>query len=251
MPVSQEAKDLITKVVLVVVLLGAIGGMVAYFVGGGTKTKVKGEIPMICTNPECKAEYLLAVDEFRKLPEHEPLNNWSPPTGNRHATYANISPGAYSFKLRACNDEGVWNEAGPTFSFTIIPPFWSTWWFRLAAVTVLLATIVTAFRIRMRSVHAQKRRLEVLVEARTRELAESRDQLQERREGKQKDFGVVEEQIRVMLRNQKLRERTQSYYDEIKERAGVEIDTEAIERVASRLPEPSPGEERARRLYGH
>jgi ligand-binding sensor domain-containing protein/two-component sensor histidine kinase len=53
--------------------------------------------------------------------------------GTRHeAFYNNLDPKDYRFRVQACNNDGVWNEAGATFALILLPHFWQTWWFKLA-----------------------------------------------------------------------------------------------------------------------
>ena len=47
----------------------------------------------------------------------------------KNADYLNLKPGSYTFKVISSNDEGIWNKNPVEFSFTILPPFWQTWWF--------------------------------------------------------------------------------------------------------------------------
>ena len=66
--------------------------------------------------------------------------NWSPLTTNSGAPYGNLPQGTYTFKVKAMNNEGYWsNEL--TYTFSIRPPWWKTWWFRIPAITALLAII--------------------------------------------------------------------------------------------------------------
>ena len=44
------------------------------------------------------------------------------------ATYTNLKPGDYIFKVKGSNNDGLWNEKGAAFYFTINPPWWITWW---------------------------------------------------------------------------------------------------------------------------
>ena len=46
----------------------------------------------------------------------------------RNATYTNLSPGEYIFRVVASNRDGVWNEEGASLKIIISPPFWATWW---------------------------------------------------------------------------------------------------------------------------
>jgi peptidyl-prolyl cis-trans isomerase C len=66
-------------------------------------------------------------------------------------------------------------------------------------------------------------------------------QLQERREGEPKPFDQVKEQIRAVMRNKMLRERTESHYAQLKEKANLQIDDAAAQRAAQKIPESSPG----------
>jgi hypothetical protein len=48
----------------------------------------------------------------------------------RFATYTNLDPGKYVFRVKAANKDGIWNDNAATLEITIQPPFWKTWWFR-------------------------------------------------------------------------------------------------------------------------
>ena len=51
--------------------------------------------------------------------------------GNRRVAYFDeLRPGKHTFRVRACNSDGVWNEAGASLAFTVLPLFWQTAWFR-------------------------------------------------------------------------------------------------------------------------
>lgn len=66
-------------------------------------------------------------------------------------------------------------------------------------------------------------------------------QLEERRDGEQKPFDQVKEQIRATLRNESMQAKTKEFYDQLKAGANVQIDEVVLERVAKSIPEPSPG----------
>ena len=97
-------------------------------------------------------------------------DDWSPPVKETFATYPGIPPGNYTFKVKACNNDGIWNENPATFSFTITPPFWRTWWFyTLCAIAVMLG-IYSFVMIRIRNLQRAKRILEEQVKLRTKQL---------------------------------------------------------------------------------
>ena len=54
--------------------------------------------------------------------------DWVDAGTQRNATYTNLSPGEYIFRVIACNRDGVWNEEGASLKIIIFPPFWATWW---------------------------------------------------------------------------------------------------------------------------
>jgi signal transduction histidine kinase len=59
--------------------------------------------------------------------------------GNRRAAYYHeLPPRDYVFRVRAANNDGLWNEAGASLAFTVLPYYWQTWWFRLGLALVLV-----------------------------------------------------------------------------------------------------------------
>ena len=55
--------------------------------------------------------------------------NWGEPTTERSAPYSYLPPGDYTFRVMACNNDGLWNERGAALEFTVLPAFYQTWWF--------------------------------------------------------------------------------------------------------------------------
>jgi signal transduction histidine kinase/ligand-binding sensor domain-containing protein len=94
--------------------------------------------------------------------------------GHRHsATYTNLNPGKYVFKVRKLNNEGQWSLEIASIQLIITPPFWMTWWFRLAALTVIAGVILLIYRLRVRAIKAQGVRLQQLVNEKTSQLLQS------------------------------------------------------------------------------
>ena len=68
----------------------------------------------------------------------EPFDkDWYEATEKNSATYSNLSPGDYTFYLKARNSDGVWTQKPIQYSFTITPPLWGTWWFYLIVIVVI------------------------------------------------------------------------------------------------------------------
>lgn len=95
----------------------------------------------------------------------------------RTATYTNLKGGDYTFRVKASNHDGVWNEEGIALKVRIIPPFWETWWFRGASVGALVACIIIGIRLRERGIKRQNLLLEAMVAERTSALKVSNEQL--------------------------------------------------------------------------
>jgi len=104
---------------------------------------------------------------------------WSPATAQRFKEYTNLPPGTYTFRLRARTAGGVWREASRRYSFTILEPFWATWWFRAAVLLFVTAMIALIYKVRTAHIRTRNRELEEVVATRTRELAEYSRSLEE------------------------------------------------------------------------
>jgi ligand-binding sensor domain-containing protein len=84
-------------------------------------------------------------------------NEWSPPLTDREATFSNLPPGDYTFKVMACNEYNVWNVVPASFSFTIESPIWQRWWARVAGLIVLISIVVMIFQWRIKRIKAKNR----------------------------------------------------------------------------------------------
>lgn len=70
----------------------------------------------------------------------------------RSATFTGLAPGRYVFQVKGANPDGVWNETGASLRITVLPPFWATWWFRIAGTLVLGGLAFLAGRRRVANV---------------------------------------------------------------------------------------------------
>lgn len=69
-------------------------------------------------------------------------DEWNNIGTQRKATYTNLHPGNYVLKVRASNNDGIWNDVGATMNIIIIPPFWQTWWAKTFYILVLIGLII-------------------------------------------------------------------------------------------------------------
>jgi signal transduction histidine kinase/ligand-binding sensor domain-containing protein len=88
---------------------------------------------------------------------------WVDADTRRVAYYTNISPGSYTFRVKASNNDGVWSTQDASIQITIIPPFWRTWWF--VALVVLASVLVVAGIVAGAAILVHKRRISHLQRA--------------------------------------------------------------------------------------
>jgi signal transduction histidine kinase len=100
---------------------------------------------------------------------------WVEAGRQRQVTYTHLSPGDYTFRVVACNNDGVWNEAGASLPIEIKPHFYQTNLFIGLVASGSLLTAFSVFWIRRQNAKRQMARLEALVEERTRELKTAKD----------------------------------------------------------------------------
>jgi len=105
--------------------------------------------------------------------------DWMAPTESTTATYSNLPPGDYTFKVIAANNAGVWNDTPAHYSFTVLTPFWKTWWFYAACVVTVLGLAVSLYQWRTRFWVRANRRLEAEVKKRTLDLSLRSEQLEQ------------------------------------------------------------------------
>lgn len=91
-------------------------------------------------------------------------------SSNRVATYTNLNPGKYLFRVKASNNNGIWNETGISLPITVTPSFWQTIWFRTVMAGLFLSLLLAAYLWRIRQLQNIQARLEEQVTERTEEL---------------------------------------------------------------------------------
>lgn len=69
---------------------------------------------------------------------------WSAPSDQRSVTYASLSPGRHTFRVRAVDSDGALSTEVASVTFTVLRPIWLRWWF-IAAATLAVAAAAFAF----------------------------------------------------------------------------------------------------------
>ena len=67
-------------------------------------------------------QYAYFLDGFDK--------DWNEPSVNRSATYTNLDPGEYTFRVKTVSIDRKESNQGPELKIIVLPPYWKTWWFR-------------------------------------------------------------------------------------------------------------------------
>ncbi len=70
---------------------------------------------------------------------------WNYAGSRRYVSYANLEEGTYVFYVKACNNEGVWNNTPAKFTLVIDPPFWHRWWFYTLFVILSAGSIYSIY----------------------------------------------------------------------------------------------------------
>jgi hypothetical protein len=103
---------------------------------------------------------------------------FSVPSEEDNAKYSNLAPGTYTFKVISSNNEGVWNEEPTNFVFTILTPFYRTWWFVLLIIGFTAFIVYAVFKIRLNNIkNKQHKEYERKVEMSKIELKALRSQM--------------------------------------------------------------------------
>ncbi|HEV7347410.1 sensor histidine kinase [Telluribacter sp.] len=88
----------------------------------------------------------------------------------RLASYTSLPPGRYTFRVKASNSDGYWNEQGAKLAIIIHPPWWRTWWFRLLLFVGLMGAAWLGLRLYTQSrLNRQRREMQRVLQAQEEE----------------------------------------------------------------------------------
>jgi len=100
----------------------------------------------------------------------------------REVTYTNLDPGKYIFKVKASNNDGIWNETETMLKIIISPPFWQTWWFRTIIILLIIGSTIAYFKYKTYEIKKKNKELERKVNERTNEVMQQKEELQQQAE---------------------------------------------------------------------
>ncbi len=104
---------------------------------------------------------------------------FSNPTKAPTATYGRLADGEYTFRVIACNADGICSETEANIVLSIGKPFWKTWWFGLVVILTLALTVFFIIKIRTRRLRATQIFLEHQLEIKTKEVVDKANQIEE------------------------------------------------------------------------
>ncbi|MGD2090314.1 MAG: two-component regulator propeller domain-containing protein [Candidatus Aminicenantes bacterium] len=149
-------------------------------------------------------------------------SDWVDAGFSRSTTYTSLSPGKYTFRVKACNSDGVWSEKDTSFSFYLKSYFYQTTWFYLSALLFVLLLAFFFHRFRVRQLKTREKELGRLVDLRTSDLKERNLELEKAQQNIQRSKELIE------AKNQQLEEQSEKLkeMDEVKTRFFANISHE-------------------------
>ena len=121
-------------------------------------------------------------------------------SAHRLVTYTTLPPGDYVFHVQGSNNRGLWNERGVALRLRILPPWWSTWWFRAMVGASLLLSLWCVYYLRVQGVE----RRQVEIRALNEQLIKAQEAERMRIAGELHD-GVLQQITSLTLRLGKVR----------------------------------------------
>lgn len=75
-------------------------------------------------------------------------DRWVTAGTERRASYTNLRPGDYTFRVKASNNDGLWNNQPTAIRIIVTPPFWATWWFQTLVLLIIVGGVIAFFEFR-------------------------------------------------------------------------------------------------------
>ncbi len=144
---------------------------------------------------------------------------WIETTADRRfATYSNLPGGTYTFKVKASNCDGIWNENPATLTLVVHPPFYETNWFKILIIIFLLLSTIALSAVRNKRIMRQKNELEQQVKERTAKVEEQKTVLSLQAENlKNTNTRLEEQQEEIQQQSEELSSQAESLQQANKE----------------------------------
>jgi ligand-binding sensor domain-containing protein len=163
-------------------------------------------------------------------------NDWQQTENNRIASYTNLSPGKYIFKVKTTNSYGFWNQDNIySLNVTIKKPWLKTILAQLIKIILLILLIIGVFKLRFKFLEANNRKLEEQVKLRVKEIEEQKILLENQTKEIEAHNEMLNKQRKLLFtKNEKLEktlkklEQTQSALIESEKMASLGIFTAGV-----------------------
>ena len=101
-------------------------------------------------------------------------SEWHPVLNDNKVVYSFLPEGNYTFHLKAKGESGLWSET-LRFPFTVSPPWWRSIFAYIVYIIILMGLIILAISSRTKKLIDQRKKLELLVHKRTREVVKQKE----------------------------------------------------------------------------
>ncbi|MBB6463294.1 two-component regulator propeller domain-containing protein [Flammeovirga kamogawensis] len=99
-------------------------------------------------------------------------DEWYYVNDRKNAYYNNLKPGIYTFKVKASNNDGIWNTQPTALKITVIPPWWETTLFRVLFIISIIIGLLVLYKLRVHQLKEQKKKLTAKVNQATSTIKE-------------------------------------------------------------------------------
>lgn len=141
------------------------------------------------TAPE-KNKYAYKLEGFDR--------DWIQCGTKREANYTHLDPGEYIFRVKASNNDGVWNEEGTSIKVIILSPWWETMWFKILVALAVVLLLIAAYYVRINRFRKHEILLKRMVAQKTYELREMNSVLIRQAEELNKTNSLLEERQKLI-----------------------------------------------------
>jgi len=129
---------------------------------------------------------------------------WSDATSAASSiNYINLQPGNYTFEVSSKSSDNGWSKPA-VFSFSIMPPWWQTWWAYTLYVLLFGGVIWGFVTLRSRQLVKEKRVLEHKVQIRTQEVMQQKEEIEAQRDGLEKAFKELKTPQTQLIQSEKM-----------------------------------------------